>query len=166
MSPTLLALGICALAALAEGLLAGSGVRARMAQLRMPPYSPPFPLWLAIGGIYYLLCFVVLRHLLASRPLTLPLILALTLLGLILLANALWNVLFFRQRDLRASSLAFIPYALLVGILVALLIRIYPVGAALFGGYGLYLCYAAWWGYRLWRLNPTQRPVPAPHDSE
>ena len=62
LSPTLLGVIICASAAVVEGVLAGSGVRHQLAQLRMPPYSPPFALWLVIGFLFYAMCFVILRH--------------------------------------------------------------------------------------------------------
>ena len=132
--------------------MAGGGVRQRLAQLRMPPYSPPFALWLLIGAAYYGICLIVLRHLLAG-PFTPSVVAALALLTLVLLSNALWSVLFFRWRDLRASFVAFIPYALVVAALVALLSWNYPVGSALFLCYCVYLVYATWWGYRLWLLN-------------
>jgi tryptophan-rich sensory protein len=148
VNTTLLALLICVTAAALEGILAGRGVRQRLASLRMPPYSPPFFLWLLIGLAYYIICFIVLRELLAGS-FTLPLI----LLVLILLANAFWGVLFFRWRDLRASFAAFIPYAALVAALVVSLVRSYPFGAVLFICYCAYLLYATWWGYRLWLLN-------------
>lgn len=150
MNATVLALLICVAAAGLEGMLAGSGVRQRLAALRMPAYSPPFAVWLVIGAAYYAICFVVLRHLLPGG-----FTLALVLLVLVLLANALWSVLFFRWRDLRASFIAFVPYAVLVAALVLLLWRHYPLGAVLFMGYCAYLLYATWWGYRLWVLNAT-----------
>jgi translocator protein len=149
VSATFLALLICIAAAALEGVLAGSGVRQRLAALRMPRYSPPFPLWLLIGFAYYTICFVVLRQLLAGS-FRLPL----ALLVLVLLANALWSILFFRWRDLRASFVAFIPYAALVVALAISLVRSYPFGAGLFTCYCAYLLYAMWWGYRLWLLNP------------
>lgn len=153
MQPTLLALIICFSAAALEGALAGRDVRQRLAQLRMPPYSPPFSLWLVIGFLYYAICFVVLRHLLGSASFTPGRLSALALLFLILLTNALWSVVFFRWRDLRVSFLLFIPYPLVVGVLVWLLLTLYPLGAALFTCYCLYLVYAAWWSYQLCRLN-------------
>jgi translocator protein len=151
VSRTLLALIICIAAAALEGALAGSGVRQRLASLRMPPYSPPFPVWLVIGVVYYAICFIVLRRLLASS-----FTLSLTLLVLILLANAFWSVLFFRWCDLRASFIAFVPYAIVVAVLVLSLSRIYPFGAALFMCYFIYLLYATWWAYRLWLLNTQE----------
>jgi tryptophan-rich sensory protein len=153
MNPTLVALIICLAAAALEGALAGSGVRQRLAQLRMPPYSPSFSLWLVIGTLYYAICFVVLRHLLRG-PFTPTLFIALGLLAIVLLANALWSVLFFRWRDLRASFVAFIPYAVVIAALVVVLTQLYPFGAALFACYCGYFVYATWWGYHLWRLNP------------
>ena len=150
------ALLVCIAAAALEGALAGGGVRRRLAQLRMPPYSPPFALWLTIGAAYYAICLIVLRHLLASGSFNPSVVATLILLILVLLANALWSVLFFRRRDLRASFIAFIPYAIVIAALVALLVRTYPFGAALFLCYGVYLVYATWWGYQLWLLNPKK----------
>jgi tryptophan-rich sensory protein len=154
VNPTVLALIICGAAAVAESALAGGGVCQRLAQLRMPAYSPPFALWLVIGLLFYAMCFIVLRHLLGGAASSGPQLVALMLLILVLVANALWNVLFFRWRDLRASFVAFIPYAVVVA--VAVLFRVYPFGAALFACYCMYLIYATWWVYNLWRLNtPT-----------
>ena len=156
MNPILSALFICIVAAVLEGALAGRGVRQRFAALRMPPYAPPFFVWILIGLIYYFICFVVLRRLLAADPLTLGACAALALLIIVLVANSLWSVLFFRRRDLRASFIAFIPYTVVVAALVLSLSRIYPFGAALFTCYCIYLLYAAWWGYRVWLLNTQE----------
>jgi tryptophan-rich sensory protein len=153
VSPTILALIGCVAAAALEGALAGRGVRQRLAELRMPPYSPSFSFWLAIGAVYYAMSFLVLRHLLAMTAFTPAVLIALALLVIVLLLNALWSVFFFRWRDLRASFIAFIPYAAIVAALVVLLSGLYPFGAALFACYCVYLSYASWWGYHLWRLN-------------
>jgi len=64
--------------------------------------------------------------------------------------------LFFRRRDLRASFIAFIPYAVVVAALIFSLSRIFPFGAALFMCYCIYLLYAAWWAHRLWLLNTEE----------
>jgi tryptophan-rich sensory protein len=90
------------------------------------------------------LCFAVLASTYTAT---------LVLLLLVLLGNALWSVFFFRWRELRISFIAFIPYATLVAVLVLLLSRSYPLGAALFMCYCAYLVYATLWGYRLWQLN-------------
>jgi len=84
---------------------------------------------------------------------------ALVLVIAILLVNALWNILFFRWHNLRASFIVFIPYAAVVAVLAALLVRLYPFGAALFASYFIYLVYATWWAYHVWRLNPPKTPA-------
>ena len=152
-SPTLLAVIICVAVAILEGALTGKGARQRFAELRMPSHSPPFTVWLLIGFAYYAICFVVLRHLLTVTPLTRSLRVALVLIIIVFLANALWNILFFRRRDLWTSFIAFIPYAALVAALAVSLSNSYPFGAVLFACYCAYLLYAAWWAYRLWQLN-------------
>jgi tryptophan-rich sensory protein len=119
----------------------------------MPPYSPPFPLWLIIGFLFYAMCFLLLRHVFSIGLVSRSQVLALVLTVAILLTNASWSVLFFRWRDLRASFIAFVPYAVLVVGLIILLARIYPLGAILLSFYGVYLIYATRWAYQLWRLN-------------
>ena len=153
LSATLLGVIICAAAAVLEAALAGEGARQRLAQLRMPPYSPPFALWFVIGFLFYAMCFVILRHLLSTELVSPSRVFALVLTVVLLLANAFWSVLFFRWRDLRASFIAFVPYAVLVAALVILLASIYPLGAILLSFYCIYLIYALRWGYLLWRLN-------------
>jgi tryptophan-rich sensory protein len=157
-SPALLSLIICTAAAVLEGALAGKDARQRLAQLRMPPYSPPFALWLVIGFLFYAMCFVILRYLLSTGLVSSSQVFALVLTVVLLLANAFWNVLFFCWRDLRSSFIAFIPYTVLIAVLVALLVSNYPLGAVLFICYGIYLLYATWWGYRLWLLNNSKDP--------
>jgi len=159
LSPTLLGVITCAAAAVLEGALA-PGARQRLAQLRMPPYSPPFALWLVIGFLFYAMCLVSLRQVLSTGLVSPSQVLALVLTVAVLLANAFWSVLFFRCRDLRASFIAFVPYAALVAALVILLAGTYPLGAILLSFYCIYLIYATRWSYHLWRLNtPNALPV-------
>ena len=153
LSPTVLGVIICAAAAVLEAVLAGKGARQRLAQLRMPPYSPPFALWLVIGFLFYTMCFVILRRVLSIGLASPSQVFALVLTVVLLLANAFWSVLFFRWRDLRASFIAFAPYSVLVAGLVILLARTYPFGAILLLCYAVYLIYATRWGFHLWRLN-------------
>src|SRR5262249_60531737 len=114
----------------------------------MPRYSPPFAVWLVIGFLFYAMCFVILRHLLSTGLVSSSQVFALVLTVVLLLANAFWSVLFFRWRDLRSSFVAFIPYTVLVAVLVVLLVSNYLFGAVLFICYCIYLVYATWWGYR------------------
>ena len=153
LGPTILAVIICAATAVLEGVLAGQDARQRLAQLRMPPYSPPFGVWMVIGFLFYSMCFVILRQVLGTGLVSPSQVFALVLTVVLLLGNAFWSVLFFRWRDLRASFIAFAPYSVLVAGLVILLARTYPFGAILLLCYAVYLIYATRWGYHLWRLN-------------
>jgi hypothetical protein len=56
-------LAICVLGAALEGLFAGSGIKQRLANLRLPSYAVPFWGWMGIGGLYYLICFAILYRL-------------------------------------------------------------------------------------------------------
>ena len=144
---------ICAAAAVLEGGLAGKGARQRLAQLRIPPYPPPFALWLVIGFLFYAMCLVSLRQALSTGLVSPSQVLALVLTVAVLLANAFWSVLFFRWCNLRASFIAFVPYAVLVAALVIMLARTYSLGVILLWFYCIYLIYATRWGYHPWRLN-------------
>lgn len=66
MSPVVVALLICVVAAILEGAMLGRGVRARFVELRLPRYSPSLTAWFVIGGAYYVICFVVLYRILTS----------------------------------------------------------------------------------------------------
>lgn len=157
MNSALLAFLICAIAAALEGWAAGGGVKARFAQLRLPPFSPPFAVWIGIGLGYYSMCFFILWRLLTTPLADSAGRLALALIGSLMLANAAWGVFFFRRRNLRLSALAFPPYVLLALALEAVLLRVDRLAALIMLPYLAYLCYATWWGYRVWRLNESPR---------
>jgi len=154
VKPAALALGICAIAAALEGLAAGPGVKQRLSSLRVPPWALPFTAWLVVGGLYYLLCFIVLLRLL-KLPTTRLQVTAVTAAIALMAANAAWNYLFFRRANLHASFLFFLPYAALALALFLLLLRVDPVSSAIFGPYLLYFGYAAAWGHEVWQLNSS-----------
>jgi tryptophan-rich sensory protein len=139
-------------AAALEGLLAGRGVKRWLAQLRQPPYSPSFPVWVSIGLCYYLICFVILSRLLSKSPS--PLWWAtFGLIVVLLIANAVWNLVFFRLKNLDASAvlmLAYLALALVLAVLLGLLDR---VSGWMFLPYLIYLFYATWWLLSLRKLN-------------
>jgi tryptophan-rich sensory protein len=135
-----------------EGILAGRGVRARFAELRLPRYSPPLPVWFAIGGLFYAVCFTVLYRLFrlpasGLRDVALGLIVGM------MLVNAFWNFVFFRARKLFLSFFAFLPYGLMAVALFALTWKLDRVAAWSLLPYLVYLGYASAWGYALWSIN-------------
>jgi tryptophan-rich sensory protein len=153
MTPYLAAFAACLAGAVLEGALTGSGVKARFAELRMPAYSPSLPIWAAIGLAYYGLCFIMLVRLFAAPEPTALQWTAVALIGVVMFLNGLWNFVFFRRRSVRGSFLMFLPYDAVVLSLAGIMTVLDPFGAALIGGYGVYLVYVTWWTYRLWKLN-------------
>jgi tryptophan-rich sensory protein len=133
--------------------MSGSGVKSRFAELRQPRYAPQLWTWFLIGLAYYALFFVLLRSLLRRPPIGYWTDVALVLTASLLIANAGWNWIFFRRKDLFLSSIVFIPYLLLA---VTLLVTLQHLQSPLSGWFALYVAYlgyAAWWTYRVWRLN-------------
>ena len=153
MKPAAVALIICVIAAALEGWIAGSGVRARFRELRLPAYSPSLPVWLMIGGVYYVMCYAILYRLLAAGLPTGRYQIGFVLLILLMVLNAGWGWLFFRRKDLRASYLSFFLYDLVALILIGVLLGIDPMSALLLVPYFFYQLYAIWWAYRLWKVN-------------
>lgn len=153
--PTLWALAACLVAATAEGICAGTGVKARIAELRNPGFGPTVWVWVVVGIAYYVLFFFLLKSLLTEQATALGTVTALGLTVLLLTLNASWNWLFFRKKDLRLSFLFFGPY-LTVALLLAIVLQ--RLGSPMLPWYLIYLAYlvwATWWSYRLWRLNPA-----------
>jgi len=144
---------ICLIAAGAEGVLAGGDVRRALAEIRQPSWALPLRGWIAVGLAYYAVCFFVLWRLLEAGLERTEVIASFALLVAIMAANAAFNWLFFRKRDFRASFWFFVPYAVLVAGLIALLSRIDLPSMAAVAVYAAYLPYALAWSLFVWRLN-------------
>lgn len=143
----------CALSVALEALFAGGGIKARLAELRVPRYAPPLWVWIVIGAFYYIICFAVLYRLL-SMPGVVPWRgWAGMLIGSMMLIAALWNYLFFRTRNLFHAFVVGFPYSLVVLALFLLLLRLDRVAAFCLLPYLFYLMYAGALGHRLWKLN-------------
>ena len=93
--------------------MSGTGIKSRFAELRFPKGAPPLWTWSIIGGAYYVLFFLLLRSILARPPISFWTSVTLTLTAALLIANASWNWVFFRKKDLRWSFMLFVPYLLL-----------------------------------------------------
>ena len=148
----LVAIAICLSAAALEGLFAGRGTKRRLAQLRQPPHSPPFAVWVVIGLCYYLICFIVLFRLISSSrsPLWWA---AFALVLALLIGNALWNLAFFRLKNLEASAIILVTYVAFALVLATLLMLVDVVSGWVFVPYLVYLAYATWWLLSLRKLN-------------
>ena len=149
----LVTLGICALSASLEGLLAGKNVKRYLAELRRPSYALPLWAWYVIGGLYYVIWGVVLYRMLRHEGGTTIRNIALALLLLMMGINAFWNYIFFRLGNLFLSFFAFPPYLIFAIALFVSLIQLDQLAACFILLYMLYLVYATQWSYRLWQLN-------------
>ncbi len=138
------ALLICVGGAALESLAAGKSPRAYLATLVLPRGSPSFGGWVIVGIAYYAVCAILLYRLLTQGFETFSVSAAITLLLLLMAANAFWNYLFFRRRSPRAGYLAFFPYALLALLLITALLFADRLGAWIFLPYLGYRVYALW----------------------
>ena len=134
--------------------MSGTGIKARLAELRLPKGAPRLWAWSVIGGAYYVLFFFLLRSVLSRPSIPFWTSATLTLTAVLLFANASWNWIFFRKKDLWLSFVLFLPYLLLAFALAGVLHRIRNPLAGWYALYPAYLAYATWWGYHVWRLNP------------
>jgi tryptophan-rich sensory protein len=145
---------LCAVAAIAEAVAAGRGIRARFRELRFPRWSIPPAIWPLVGILYYIMCFVVAYRLFEQEDGTARNV-ALGLLVTIMALNAAWNFFFFRARSVGRSFALSIPYSVLAVILLLVVWRVDRVAAIPIAIYLAYLVYANLWGWKLWRLNDS-----------
>lgn len=151
--PWVWALAACIVAAALEGALSGTKVKARFAELRQPQRSLPLWAWFIIGFVYYVLFFLTLNSLLGSLPTPGWTSAALALVAVLLGANAIWNWVFFRKKDLWLSV---VLSALYILVAIALAIALFRLRNPLAGWYLIfvgYLAYSTWWVFSAWRLN-------------
>jgi translocator protein len=148
-----MSLGICAIGAILEGVAAGKNVRPVFAKLRFPPYSPPLSVWYVVGIFYYATYFSLLYQILRHDGDEGLRHISLTLVLVILAANAFWNYLFFRAQNLFYCSRLGALYSLIALALFICLIQFDRVASYFLLPYLLYLIYASWWSYGLLKLN-------------
>jgi len=154
-SAILLALGICIVGAILEGLTAGTSVKSVFAKLRFPPHSPPLWAWYIIGALYYVICFTIIYRLFRFKGETPLWNVAFALILIVMTINALWNYIFFRAQNLLGAFLLGFPYALLAIALFVCLLKFDRIAAWALIPYLIYLFYACRWGYGLWKLNSS-----------
>jgi benzodiazapine receptor len=152
--PLLYSLVACVAGAVLEALFAGSGIKQRLAELRLPPFAPPLWAWALIGLGYYTICFAVSYRLLSSPKPTALTYASLALLGGLMFVNAFWNYFFFRTRNLYHAFLVSVSYSLFAMLFFLVLLRTDLVAAGCLSPYVAYLLFGNIWGYRVWKLNP------------
>ena len=70
-----------------------------------------------------------------------------------MLANALWNYVFFRLRNLFFGFVSGSLAPILDVVLFICLLKLDKTAAWVLVPYLLYRLYAVWWGYALWKVN-------------
>jgi tryptophan-rich sensory protein len=153
VSAVLVSFLICACAAALEGLLAGKGVKAVLGNLRKPKFAAPVWVWAVIGVVYYLICFFILFRILRYEDNFSIRYTAFALLLVLMAANAFWNYVFFRRRDLFYSFVIGVLYSLGAVALFVCLYQFDFLAAYALTPYLLYQIYAFYWGYGLLKLN-------------
>jgi tryptophan-rich sensory protein len=143
----------CLAAAATEGICAGKNVKSFYATLRFPPYSAPLWLWSVIGGVYYLIFWFVLYRLLRLDTGSFLKPVALALIALMMLANALTNYVIFRARDLYLTFVIGSLFPIFDTVLFVILLMLDRITALTLIPYLVYRVYAVWWGFGLWRIN-------------
>ena len=127
----LISIAICILSAVLEGAMAGGNVKQYFATLKQPRYAISLKGWFAIGGIYYIVCGVALYRMLRYDGDGTLRNVAFVLLVLMMTANAVWNYVFFRRRNLFVSLVAFGPYVIVTLALIITLSRFDQIAAGL-----------------------------------
>src|SRR5713226_4634220 len=144
----LVSIGVCLGAAALEGVCAGKNVKAYFAKLKWPRYAAPLWVWYIIGAAYYAI-FRILRF---ERDSVLRNV-ALALILFMMVANALWNYVFFRAQNLFAGFISGSLAPILDLTLFICMIQLDKTAAGVLVPYLIYRLYAVWWVYELWKVN-------------
>ena len=149
----LISTGICLGAAALEGVCAGKNVSAYFAKLKWPRYAAPLWVWYIIGALYYAIFFFVMFRLLRLEEDSILKTATFALILFMMVANGLWNYVFFRAQNLFAGFISGSLAPILDLALFICLIKLDKTAAWAFVPYLIYRLYAVWWGYGLWKLN-------------
>ncbi len=118
--------------------------------LNQPHLAIPFPAFVVVGGVYYVLLGVVRYRAVASND-AITARLALAILAL----NELWNVAFFGRRSTLIGFLGMLGFAVPVTALQRA-VADDRVATLTLAPYTIWvLAYDIPWSFQLWRLNPA-----------
>jgi translocator protein len=148
--PLATTIGPAVAAAVLGNVLVGRESQRWFRELRQPRLAVPFPAFVAVGGVYYLLLGVVRYRVLQRENATAA------RLGLVVLAlNEVWNVAFFGCRSTRNAFFGMLGFALPLVALQRAIVNDRVATLALAPYTAWVLVYDVPWSYRLWRLNPS-----------
>jgi tryptophan-rich sensory protein len=117
-------------------------------QLRRPKTMVTMPVFYAVGAVYYMLMGTVLYRSIVRRNRR-----AVSSSLTVLVANEVWNVLFFGRRSTRNGFIGIAAFLVPLGVLYQA-VDDDDLSQKLVAAYGLWVVYDAVWTFGLWRLNP------------
>ncbi len=123
------------------------------AALRKPSWNPPNWIFGPVWSMLYLLMAVAAWLVWRRRGFAGASLLPLALFGIQLVLNGLWSVLFFgwHRPDLAFIEIVFLWSAILATMLAFR--RVVPLAAALLAPYLLWVTFAAFLNFTIWKLN-------------
>lgn len=119
--------------------------------LKQPKFSFPLPVWYVIEGVFYLICGTIAYRLFANSLslFSFPI----TLLALMMLINALTNIILFKLRLLKLFYWILYPFTVITIILFLILLQIDIPSAGLLLVYLIWLAYDFYYFRNLRKLN-------------
>jgi len=121
-------------------------------EIARPTWTPPGWIFGPVWSFLYLsmgvAAWLVWRQR-TSKPVTMPL----TMYGLQLVANGLWSWIFFGQRMIGVALIDLLLLVALVSITMVLFFRVNRLAGALLIPYLLWISFAAFLNFSIWRLN-------------
>jgi tryptophan-rich sensory protein/cytochrome c553 len=147
-------LGICVVIAVLGNTFVGEGLKWFNA-LAKPKVFPPMKLLYVVGIVVYIIDAVILYRALSVIQEGRALVFALTL--VVMVANELWNYLFFGLRSTFAGFMGIAVFLLPLTALQIALFRYDPFSAWLLLLYYAWVLYDLVWTFALWRLHRKKR---------
>ena len=144
---------ICELSGFTSGLIGSANNNTWFDNLNKPSWNPPSWLFAPVWGLLYFLMGISLWLIWKSNVDHNKKRNAIILFGFQLLFNFLWSILFFR---FESPALAFVDIVLLALFILICIFRFYPINrsaAWLLVPYILWVCFAAFLNYTIWKLN-------------
>jgi translocator protein len=150
----LIVLGICSVIAVLGNAFVGEGLK-WFNGLAKPKVFPPMKLFYVVGALVYVIDGVILYRALSVTQEGSVLVFTLTL--VVMIANELWNYLFFGLRSTFAAFIAIVIFLLPLTVLQITLFRYDPFSAWLLLAYYAWVLYDLVWTFALWRLHKRRR---------
>lgn len=142
----------CSIFILIEALSVSKTGKDWFQSLRQPRYALPFTVWYFVGGLYYIICGIIIYRLFQNKESS-DFYLTLFLLTLMMLGNALPNLFLFKQKSLKKFYLSGIPFSIILAALYFQLLRTDILSSWVLLPYFIWLCYDFYYFRNLMKLN-------------